>query len=824
MKLKHVLFSSLFLSAALVACTNDEFAEMQVPSVDTADAISLGEGFTISGAQVAMDPSTKSFFEEESNGIKFNWEEDDILGAAWFNAIKEGGIGRDGYVVSDAYVQQANSNGKFAWNVDFNLDRFVGDDQGSAYFTANTNVSAGAYVMYSPWNEKISQEFSNIPVELEFPVTVNLAEGHEYDAVNENMFSYGVAAFVPGGRQTDKFNLRQVPVLFGLRLGIDYLKLVDLDNWQTIDRVVIEAYDNTGVTVLTTAGTVTPPTEDVTARKYNEYIDFIADNTNDWENNPLPQAKYAGVENAKVNHYTIDLVNSDQQKYQISTIKDQLTDRIIFSSLPTMGEATKLVVKVITDKGITLTKTFDDATDPVDAAALAAFNKAQTEGATVQLNVFVDSQSKDKIIYTAGQFQEQWDAAVKEGGKHTLVVADPVVLEDITLTCSNPDADITIKLDDSQVKATLKLKGIDVERGMVTIEDCPVEVSGDIVSSANLNIKGSVAAKNIILNSNSNTMNIVAMENLEVRESGNVVLVLPNNALDAENIGNITVYNQGRLTVKSGYMNKLVTVKDGGIFTLTGDVTNLGTFTGKVATTNTNTVIGKFINAGTATLATGSIALVENMPGAVMNLNGNNTTCAIKNGSVNSGNIFVQTGVLNASYMTQGAAGFTTIEKGAKVLGTNNTLGGWFIIKEMASKDVNLVINNLAYRVESADDFTPKTGINNYFLFADVKMKGTWSSGNLYIFTDQTIADDVNVLNHVYVSGDIKFSSVDPEKAVVYTQDGYGSLNVSGSLYLNEGVHVKTTTNAWIETESYGKIKAANRYAQLEKYKPNVHR
>ena len=222
MKFKHVLFSSLFLSAALVACTNDEFAEMQAPAVDTADAISLGEGFTISGAKVAMNPATKSFFEEGANGIEFNWEEDDILGAAWFNAIKEGGI-QNGYV-REGYTKAANSDGNFAWNVDFHLDRFVGEDQGSAYFTAYTNVSAGAFVMYSPWDENISAEFGAIPVELKFPYTVNLAEGHEYDAVNENMFSYGVAAFVPGGRQTDKFSLNQVPVLYGLRLiqlGID---------------------------------------------------------------------------------------------------------------------------------------------------------------------------------------------------------------------------------------------------------------------------------------------------------------------------------------------------------------------------------------------------------------------------------------------------------------------------------------------------------------------------------------------------------------------------------------------------------------------------
>ena len=219
-----------------------------------------------------------------------------------------------------------------------------------------------------------------------------------------------------------------------------------------------------------------------------------------------------------------------------------------------------------------------------------------------------------------------------------------------------------------------------------------------------------------------------------------------------------------------------------------------------MTTTNTNTVSGKFINAGTATLATGSKALVKNEVGAIMNLNGNNTTCAIKSNSQNVGNIFVQNGVLNASYMTQAATGITTIEKGAKALGTNNNLGGWFIIKEMASKDVNLNINNLAYQVESADDFTSKDGISNYFLFTDVKMSTDWASGNLYIYADQTIKQSVTISNNVTIVGDVKFSTVDPEKPVTYTQ-GTGVLSVSGSLYLNEGVKL-AKTNGTIDTKS----------------------
>lgn len=821
MKFKHVLFSSLFLSAALVACTNDEFEEMQAPAVDTAEAISLGEGFTISGAKVAMNPATKSFFEEGANGIEFNWEEDDILGAAWFNAIKEGGI-QNGYVLK-GYTKAANSEDKFAWNVDFHLDRFVGEDQGSAYFTANTNVSAGAFVMYSPWNENISAEFSAIPVELKFPYTVNLAEGHEYDAVNENMFSYGVAAFVPGGRQTDKFSLNQVPVLYGLQLGIDRLKLVDLDNMHTIDRIVIEAYDANDNTVLTTKGQVTPPAEEMTARKYNDYIDFIANNDNDWGDNPLPKADYAGIEAAKVGHYTIALDNSNQEKYQISTLKDQLTDRIIFSSLPIMGEATKLVVKVITDKGITLVKTFDaNAKDAAEKAlaleTLASFNKAKEEGALVTLKVRVDSQSDDNIVYTPGQFQEQWDVAIAANTPKTITVADPVILEDITLECTNPQADVTIELDESQVAAALSLKAINVERGKVTIE-CPVNVSGNINSSANLDIKGAVTAKDIILNGNSNTMTVAAMNKLEVRESGKVTLVLPTNRYAAGNIGTIEVYQSGQLTVSEGMMNGPVKVYNNGQFTINGNVTNLKSFEGKVST-GTN---GKFINAegATATLAAESEAVVNNEAGGIMYLNG-----GVKFGSVNSGEIFVLSERLDVRYLTQTDTGIITVEKEAIIESTQTNMKGWVVIKDVASMSSLKVGNNndiLAYQVESADDFEKKGTIANYFLFADVEMTGTWNYGDLYIFTDQTIADDFNTDKEVYVRGDIKFSVVDPEKPKTFTLTGYGKLEVDGKLYLNEGVNLATQGNdAYIEKNSYTRIDAYNWNSQVVANNPNV--
>lgn len=820
MRLKHVLFSSLFLSAAFVACTNEELIDVQTPSVDVADAISLGEGFTISGAKVAVEPGTKSFFEEEATGINTYWEEDDILGAAWYSAVNT--IRPDGYV-ADNGVEKANANHNFAWNADFNFKEFAGSDKSSAYFEAKTNLSAGAYVVYYPWNENVAQVFDAIPVTLKFPYTVNLAEGHEYDAVSENMFSYGVAAFVPGGRQTDKFYTKQVPVLYGLRLGADHLKLVDLDDMQTIDKIVIEAYKETSTnvfeTVLTTAGKVTPPAT-TTAKNYNDYIDFIAAGTGSWDKNPLPKATYESLKTdiynnpAAVNHYTIDLANSNQSKYQISTVKDQLTDLIVFSSLPTLDEATKLVVKVITTEGLNLTKTFDKnrgTTEEKAAAAevLAKFNAAQNEGAMVQLDVFVDTQSDDEIIYTADQFKTQWNAAIASDEAKTLTVADPVILEDIVLENSNPDANVTIKLDDTHVNVALTLKGINIERGALTIQDCPVIVDGDINSSANLNINGEVTAKNIVLNSNSNTMTIAAMESLEVRESGNVTLNLPEADYLAGGIGNITVFRGGQLRVAKGYMNGAVEVKDGGNFSITGSVTNLGSFNGKVSTSGTT---AKFINAedATATLAAGSNAVIENQEGATLNING-----GVAQNSSNAGTVNVLSGTLNVVNMSQSETGIINVAKEAKVTG-NATLEGWVIIKDMQSKDGNLVINNLAYSVESAADFTNK-GSMSYFINTDLKDAdvSNWNAGNLYFFVDQTINSDWAIGNHVTIMNDIAFSTTN-EAGAKFNVNGGGELNIHGvKLTLNEGVTL-AGSGKFADAESVNNVVAVDFNEQVK--------
>ena len=351
MRLKQVLFSSLFLSAGLVACTNEEFAEMQTPSVDVENAISLGEGYTITGSKVAETPATKAYFEL-ANGLNAYWEETDVIGAAWYNMVEE--IDEEtGLVKRSADV---NASHEYFSNTDFNWLEFVNGNKASARFKAETNVMAGAYVLYYPFDENVKQVSEEIPVVREFPITVDLTEGNEFNSVSERMFSYGVAAFVPGGEQTGHFELNQVPVIFGLRFGAENLQLVNLEKDPlVIDRVIFEAYDANGESVLTEAGAVTPV--QLKEDDYNKYIKWLAED-DATKKNPLPAAKYKGDGTKTVGHYTIVLNNSDQPAYRIDALDEEgLTEgRIAFSALPFIKPASRVVVKIITNNGINLKK------------------------------------------------------------------------------------------------------------------------------------------------------------------------------------------------------------------------------------------------------------------------------------------------------------------------------------------------------------------------------------------------------------------------------------------------------------------------------------
>lgn len=795
MKLKHVLFSSLFLSAGLVACTNDEFAEIQTPSADVENGISLGEGFTISGVKFAETPDTKAYFEV-NKGLKAYWEETDVVGAAWYNMVEE--IDEETGLVKTS--SKINANHEYFSNTDFNFLEFIGNDKGSARFEANTNVMAGAYVMYYPWDESVAQVSGAIPVKREFPCTVDLTEGHEFDAVSERMFSYGVAAFVPGGRQTRYFQLEQVPVLYRLRFGAEHLQLVNLEeNPLVIDRIIFEAYDGSG-SVLTTEGTVTPT--QLTSDDYNNYIEWLEEGDATVAN-PLPAAVYEGEDAKVVGHYTIVLNNSDQPAYRIDALDEPgLTDgAVVFSALPFLRPATKVVVKIITSDGINLEKVYTDAEN------LAIFNHATEKGGFVMNDIYVNSQTNDKTIYTRDQFLAQWNDAVENHRTATLTIADPVMLEDVAL--STPDlngANITIVSKDN---ADLTIGSIDLQgQGSLTINS-NVVVNGNVrsYSNARLEISGELEANDIRVGGWAN-LTVKKMNSLLVEDSGEMTLTIANNA-KRDDIGGITIIGNGELTMAGGFITSI----DGGNLPidLEGEVTNYGDFNGALTGT------GEFVNEGTfnGTVASGvkftneagakaTIANTENASnvtlvneaaadgeesGEVTIRNAAGRSLTLATGSANNGIVNVVSGTMTGVYNNNGRI---YVEEDATLNATGAAVNsGWVVLNDVdanlgtgytGSNGLNQRGYNTALSVKDAADLSSRGDAVWFWIDAPITI--TTSVQDAYINANVTLGTGANLTGYTRISENVTFSKAGEGKLTVRVNE----LNVTGHLTISEGI------------------------------------
>lgn len=790
MKLKHVFFSSLLLSVGFTACTNEDFTEANIPA-NAENAISLGEGFVITGAKCTENPATKSLFEVVNGELKPYWEETDVIGAAWYNYIKEGSINADG-LVENGGCDVANPSFAFASNTDFHYLEQVGDKY-TARFRANTNVMAGAYVVYYPFDENVTTVSNEITVKREFPIDINLASGHEFDAINKAMFSYGEAAFIPGGRQTSYFKTRQVPVVYRLKFGASNLNIVGLGNALTIDKIIMEA-KNGNTSVLATAGAIKPANDGVlTAADYNSYIAYV---NGDEDGEELPKAAYASKSDATVGHYTINVLGGDQAAYQIHKLDEATEGSFIFSALPFTNKATEITFKVILDNGVILSKTINDA------ATLKIFNDANAFDAEdaeklVQEDIFVDTQTNDNTIYTIEQFNEQWEAALKATTPTTLTIADPIVLENTTLEIpAMSKANITIASEDN---ATLTVKAIDLKGGTLSFKNGDVVVAGDINTNgdAELNITdGALTAKNLNIGGKA-TLVIAEMESLYAQASAVIDLTLP---ADAEKSGEITVNKGGVLNLKGGALSSIVNL--GGTLSVDATVYNTGSFEGAIKGS------GTFVNmkGATATFTSNTTAVIANQAGATVNIE-DGAVLTLSNGSSNAGTINVKDGRLNfpgSSNFTQEDAARIYVEEKGSVTGTIVIKNGWVVLNHKDAKAAN-VTGNKAFSVKKATDFADAPESTIIFIDADLKLSKDQSyTYNTYINANQTFSNGAKLFggNHLTINGNIEFSG---DGNLEVTGGGY--LYINGSLTIGKDIALNLAN---MEKIDYLKIKAAD--------------
>lgn len=625
MKFKHVLFSGLLMSTVFVACTNEEFQE-NGNQVSMKDAISLGEGFTITGG--IMNAQTRAIYQDETSGtavkIKSLWEPNDSIGAAWYAAYTGPNTGflfnTDNFASNHPY-DRVNKEGNVA----------------NAEFKTVTNSFAGKYVLYFPYDKTIAATATAIPVKSETAQTMDVTKPLEH--VNKNMFFYQNQEYTTGGNQITDFELKPVPVLY--RLSFKANETTRALVGKVISKVVIAAEGDK----LYSDGELKVTGSDYKGAK------------------PV----YAGK--TEIGVYTLDVTgNETDTDYQVSgiTADGGMKKPFYISVLPASTEVTKVTFKVVTSDGAVFEKELDFTTDE-----MAKYKTAITsEGGLFSSNITLDRVgAADGAIYTTQQFNKAWEAALKAGVSKIITLGAPMSLETLTMNETGSNIEITgdeltvgtLDIEDGELTVD-KLKATDVNiaqygkltttgattiSGTLTIKGKDVTLGG--VESLNnvlverqgvLDVTGAAATKKITGTFTSNVESDVTLKDI---------------VLDGVTTLGGIVFTNGVTFNKATTLNNKAELTAAGATTFVGDVTNNGTIANTSAGNETINFNKKLTNAGTITIAGTGVTF--------KGTTANTGTVTVGAAATNSGT-FTNRGALalNAA-LTNAATGTLTLDK-----------------------------------------------------------------------------------------------------------------------------------------------------------------
>ena len=789
MKLKYVLLSGLFMSVGFAACTNDDFTEVQTPAVNTEDAISLGEGYTITVAN--GDADTRAYMEDLQTAV---WEETDQLGAAWYDMITE--FNDKDEVTEHKAFTKGTSTSVYSGVRLFSLDGYVGDSKKAANFKTTEPISAGAYVLYYPYESgqlttagdltvSMLDEEGNLPAQ-----TMDCND--KYAGISANMFAYSPVAFLNGGAQstTENFTLNQLTNVFAIKFQVSANdKVFNLIKGVKIAKVIISANGTSG-SVIPVEGTIKVPT------------------VSDYNTGKIGEAEFVhGTEAADM--LILDVANASDA-YSIQELKKP-TEAYYISTLPFSGNATSFTVQMLTEEGEVFAKTYSTS-DTDGKKVVDAINKlAQKEGQLIQLTVTLEDLVDTKTIFTADQFKAQWEDALENKEGAELNVAQPLDLSDMDLTIDNEVADITIEGEAVTVKSVNITKGaLTINNELTVAEDVTVGSDIDglaIGTNGKLNVEGEMNVEGT-----TGELTIGEIATLTTTTSGEVTL---KGADDKAALG--TVANRGIITL-NGEVAIAEELTNDGTLTIKGEVNNNGIINqnNTLSTSGTNAVLNNNagaelnINATTSSLKFVNEGKITKAAAAVINITEKGSLTASKD-SENKGIINVD-GKLNASNLTQTEADARIVigEKAAKgsvtLSSSNNQVTGGRIMVANKDQVKNAGSAPLAIEITDEKGLADISGILNVVMNGDFELSADFEGGhNVYIQDGSTLTltKDVTMGSTVYVEGDVTVTTTAKDGAD-WTLMGASKIN--GTLTLGKGVTLKTGTSASVTVSKGGDI------------------
>ena len=225
---KKILLASFCIPALFAACTQEEFADMQVNANREKINIELASpGISFgSGAETRMGAT-----ETPNNGVAYSWIESDKLGAAVLDGTTLGTI---------------NSGDDVLFNYAFNRE---GDEINGSKFTAASPVMKGIYTFYHKYNASVDRGKLAFAIE----------EDQVYDATQTDksavaqmaMYVKGISPAVDltatGIKQSDAASL-QLPVRFA-NFGVPFkfqIKATNLpEKGAKLEKIIITKHGGT---------------------------------------------------------------------------------------------------------------------------------------------------------------------------------------------------------------------------------------------------------------------------------------------------------------------------------------------------------------------------------------------------------------------------------------------------------------------------------------------------------------------------------------------------------------------------------------------------
>ena len=749
MKLKYVLLSGLFMSVGFAACTNDDFTEAVAP-VNTEDAISLGEGYTITVAKGNAD--TRAYMEDLQTAV---WEETDTLGAAWYDMITDITANPDGTLTITNEPTKANSVNVYSTVRQFKWNSWAGDSKTAAVFKTGEDINAGAYMLYYPYSKgELSNTKTSLGVNLPAEQDMDCTTGNELKGVSKNIFAYAPVAFLEGGAQaTENFTLNQLTNVLALQFKIEDQTLLGLLEKVNIAKVVIEAKDASG-SVLTSEGSISVPT------------------VVSYQNENYGGATLSSEEQADQIILNVAGASDD---YAIDKLgEDGMTKAFYISLLPFKAKATSFTVRILTDKDVVLKKEYA-AGDVLDAINAQAYNK---EGQLIKLNVTLEDLDDTKEIYVESQFKTQWEAALKSTEATTLNVKAELDLSDYDMNINAAAGDITI----TGAPVTVKSLTSDANTKLVIDNELTVEGDVNVGPHAALVSTGTNGVLNVEskmdVTGTTGALTVGSVAELETALSGVITL---NGATDGKStLGNVN--NAGSLTLGNTIaIAKDKTLTNTGELAVNGTLTNNGTLAQNG--TMTTAATGKLVNNKTAkfTVPTSNTGLsIDNSKNATIDIempenygSGNQLKSQLIMNGENAGVINVKKGFLGeygvGSFKMNESAARVYVEKDALVWLENESgiSDGWIVLKDKNAKiDFNKLsptnkCDHVAYSIKDKKDLMngQEGRVVYQFIDADLQItEKTVLSARTYFNVSQTFGANVTAATDVIINGNIAFN------------------------------------------------------------------